>query len=62
MAVEMREQINDVILEVDGTEVRTIDSLLARLRHYRAGDVVPLRILRGDAETTLDATMGLLTP
>jgi S1-C subfamily serine protease len=55
-------QVNDVILEVDGTDVRTIDSLLARLRHYRAGDVVPLRILRGDAETTMDATMGLLTP
>jgi S1-C subfamily serine protease len=55
-------QVNDVILEVDGTDVRTIDSLLARLRQYRAGDVVPLRILRGDAETTMDATMGLLTP
>lgn len=55
-------QINDVILEVDGVQVRTIDSLLARLRHYRAADVIPLRILRGDAETTLDVTMGLLTP
>ncbi len=55
-------QINDVILEVDGVQVRTIDSLLARLRHYRAEDVVPLRILRADAETTLDVTMGLLTP
>lgn len=55
-------QINDVILEVDGVQVRSIDSLLARLRHYRADDVVPLRILRGDAETTLEVTMGLLTP
>lgn len=55
-------QINDVILEVGGVEVRTIDSLLARLRQYRAGDVVPLLILRGDAENTLDVTMGLLTP
>jgi putative serine protease PepD len=55
-------QINDVILEVGGIEVRTIDSLLARLRPYRAGDVVPIRILRGDAETTMNVTMGLLTP
>jgi len=55
-------QINDVILEVGGVQVNTIDSLLARLRHYRAGDVVPLRILRSDAETTRDVTMGLLTP
>jgi S1-C subfamily serine protease len=51
-----------VILEVGGIEVRTIDSLLARLRPYRAGDVVPIRILRGDAETTMNVTMGLLTP
>mgnify|MGYP006176759587 CR=1 FL=1 len=26
------------------------------------GDVVPIRILRGDAEITMDVTMGLLTP
>lgn len=53
-------QINDVIVAIDGHEVRTLDSLLARLRRMRAGDVVPVRILRGDAETTLDVTMGLL--
>lgn len=55
-------QINDVIVAVDGVEVRTLDSLLARLRRLRAGDTIPVRILRGDAEITLDATMGLLNP
>lgn len=55
-------QINDVIVAIDGVEVRTIDSLLARLRRLRAGDDIPVRILRGDAERTLDVTMGLLEP
>ena len=55
-------QINDVIVAIDGIEVQTFDSLLARLRRLRAGDTIPVRILRGDAETTLDVTMGLLNP
>lgn len=53
-------QVNDVIVSIDGNEVRTIDSLLARLRRMRAGDTIPVRILRGDTETTLDVTLGLL--
>lgn len=55
-------QINDVIVEVDGAAVTSIDGLLSRLRRYRAGNTVPIRILRGDADTTLDVTMGLLSP
>ncbi|MFP3883477.1 MAG: S1C family serine protease [Actinomycetota bacterium] len=54
-------QINDVIVAINDLEVRTIDSLLARLRRFRAGDAIPVRILRGDAEMTLDVTMGLLS-
>lgn len=53
-------QVNDVIVAVGDDEVRTIDALLARLRRLRAGDDVAIRILREDAETTLDVTMGLL--
>lgn len=55
-------QINDVIVAIDGHQVNTIDSLLARLRRLRADQVVPVRILRGDDQTTLDVTMGLLSP
>lgn len=51
-------QVNDVIVEVDGHRVKTLDSLLSRLRRYRAGDTLPVRILRSDDETTLDVTMG----
>ena len=53
-------QINDVIIEVDGQAVKSIDALLSRLRRYRAEDTIPIRILRSDDETTLDVTMGLL--
>lgn len=55
-------QLNDVVVAIDGSEVQTIDGLLSRLRRYRAGDTVPFRILRGDGETTLEVTMGLLSP
>lgn len=55
-------QVNDVIVALDGEEVRTLDTLLARLRRLRAGDTIPVRILRGDAEMTLNVTMGLLNP
>ena len=55
-------QLNDVVVAIDGNEVRTIDALLARLRRLRAGDTIPIRILRGDSEMTLDVTMGLLSP
>ncbi|HEU4320986.1 MAG TPA: trypsin-like peptidase domain-containing protein [Acidimicrobiia bacterium] len=55
-------RVNDVIVEIDGFPVNTFDTLLARLRRMRAGDVVPIRILRSDANTTLDVTMGLLEP
>lgn len=55
-------QVNDVIVALGDQEVRTLDSLLARLRRLRAGDTIPVRILRGDAEMTLNVTMGLLNP
>ena len=55
-------QINDVIVEIDGTEVKTLDALLGRLRRLRAGDVTNLRILRANDETTIAVTLGLLNP
>ena len=55
-------RVNDVIVEVDGEAVNTLDSLLARLRRLRAGETIPIRILRSDANTTLEVTLGLLNP
>lgn len=53
-------QQNDVIVAIDGYNVNTIDGLISRLRRLRAGDVVPVRILRADETTTLDVTLGRL--
>jgi S1-C subfamily serine protease len=53
-------QINDVIVELEGSPVTTIDQLLARLRHFRAGDTVNARILRVDDELLLDIELGSL--
>jgi len=55
-------QVNDVIVEIDGSPVNTIDSLVARLRHLRAGDIVEVLILRNDGNVTLDVTLGRLSP
>ena len=53
-------QVNDVIVAIDGYTVTSIDGLLSRLRRLRADQVVPIRMLRGDAEETLDVTLGRL--
>jgi S1-C subfamily serine protease len=55
-------RINDVIVALDGADVKTIDSLLARLRRLREGDTIPIRILRSDANTTLDVALDRLSP
>lgn len=53
-------QVNDVIIEIAGAQVTTIDELLATLRRQRAGDNVDVRILRGDDERILDIELGEL--
>ncbi|MEX0863805.1 MAG: trypsin-like peptidase domain-containing protein [Acidimicrobiia bacterium] len=55
-------QINDVIVEIAGVRVSTLDDLLAVLRLFRAGQTTPIRILRADADTTLDVVLGRLSP
>lgn len=55
-------QVNDVIVEVGGTEVETLEEMLAILRGYRAGDVVEVRLLRAEDERILEVTLGKLAP
>lgn len=54
-------RVNDVITEIAGVPVNTLDDLLAVLRRLRAGQNVPIRILRGDAAQTLDVVLGRLS-
>lgn len=53
---------NDVITEVAGRPVTTLDDLLAALRRLRADQSVPIRILRGNESSTLDVVLGGLNP
>lgn len=54
-------QINDVIVELEGDAVVSRDVLVAKLRSFRAGDVVEVLILRsGEDEMTLNVTLGSL--
>lgn len=53
-------QVNDVITELQGITVHTIDELLATLRALRAGDVVQARILRSNDQLVIDIELGEL--
>lgn len=53
-------QVNDVIVAVAGTDVETLEELLATLRMHRSGDLVDVRVLRGDRESVIQVTMGSL--
>ena len=53
-------QVNDVITEVNGVPVNTIDRLLTTLRMLRAGDVVQVRILRSNDQLLVDIELGVL--
>ena len=53
-------QVNDVIVELDGTQVKTLEEMLAILRRHRAGDVVEIRLLRAEDERLLEVTLGRL--
>ncbi len=52
----------DVITEVAGRKVTTLDDLLAALRRLRANQVVPIRIIRGESSQTLDVVLGSMNP
>jgi S1-C subfamily serine protease len=50
--------IGDVLIALDGQQVRDTDDLQALLTGERVGKAVPLAIVRGGAEQTLSITIG----
>jgi len=50
--------IDDVILELEGEPVTSIQQLIARLRMQREGDEVTVRVIRDDEELTFDVELG----
>ncbi|HEY5579320.1 MAG TPA: trypsin-like peptidase domain-containing protein, partial [Acidimicrobiia bacterium] len=51
--------IGDIITELDGHEVETMDQLVALLRNYRADQVVTVTILRGEQPIDLAVTLDM---
>lgn len=49
---------NDIILEFNGEKITQNNSLTKIIQKYNPGDRVTLRILRGNQEVTLNATLG----
>jgi serine protease Do len=49
---------NDIILEFDGQKITPENSLAKIIQKYNPGDIVVLKILRGEKKETLPATLG----
>lgn len=50
--------VDDVIVELEGEPVTSIQQLIARLRMRREGDEVTVRVVRADEELTFDVELG----
>lgn len=50
--------VEDVIVQLEGEPVTSIQQLIARLRMRRAGDEVEVKTLRDDQELTFDVVLG----
>lgn len=51
-------QPGDVITELDGNAVRSVEDLLSALRRTRAGAQVPMSVQRGQSERQVTVTIG----
>ena len=50
--------LGDTLLGIGGQETSDVDSLRSQLRQHRAGQEIPLNLLRGGARLTLNVTLG----
>ncbi len=51
-------QVNDVVLSINGTVVKTPEELIKTVARYKAGDTIRLSILREDKVKAFSATLG----
>lgn len=50
-------QTGDVLVSIDGEPLKTAEDLVADLRERQPGDVVRIRLLRGDEQQDVDVTL-----
>ncbi len=55
-------QVGDVIVAIDGEPVSSLDELITRLRHRRAGDSATITVERNGNRIDLDVTLGWFRP
>jgi S1-C subfamily serine protease len=48
----------DIITEVDGKQLKSMDELIEVIQESKPGDELKLTILRGDKEKTAEVTLG----
>ena len=53
-------QVNDMVTHLNGQRVATRDDLIRRVREFRPGEKVQLKLLRGGKEQTADVVLGEL--
>jgi serine protease Do len=54
--------VNDLVLSVSGKSVDSVESLQQALQRYKAGEVVAVRIKRGEEEFDVEAKLGKAPP
>lgn len=51
-------QEGDVIIGIDGTEITSADGAILAVRSHEIGETVPVTLMRGDQEVTVNVTFG----
>jgi serine protease Do len=51
-------KVNDLVLSVNGEAVDSADAFMTLLQRHKPGDVVTLKVMRGDKESEFKATLG----
>ena len=54
-------EVGDVVVQLEGADVRSIDALITMLLRHRSGDVVTVDVVRGQEELTYEVTLGEYT-
>ena len=51
-------KVNDVVVAVDGQDVRSMDDLILLVRRHKAGDTIKLKVIRDGKPVELTVTVG----